>query len=578
MQDIRDTQDRVWKEREIFIVATLIGLLAGIAAWAFRLLIGLIHNLAFYGVFSANYDANLHAEPSTWGWFVILVPVIGGIGVIWLIKNYAPEAKGHGVPEVMDAVYHRRGRMRGIVSVIKAFASAITIGTGGSLGREGPIVMICSAFSSMIGQWLKMPMSQRNLMIACGAAGGIAATFNAPLGGILFAIELLLLAVNRSTVVPVIISSVVAANIGRWLIGPAPAFSIPTESLVVGADNPLVLAIYFPFAVLIGLVALVFIRGIYWSEEWFERLPLGPYQRHMLGMLVLGLLFQAMYLYSGHYYVQGVGYATIQDLVTRTLTSPGLILLILGAKMLATMLTIGSGGSGGVFSPSLFLGATVGGAFGYGLVALFPGIGVDPAAFALVGMASMVAATTSAPMTAAIMTYEMTLDYGVVLPVMVGVAVAYAVRHHFSEGDIYTIKLMRRGRNVPQGRYSDLSSHVMINEIMDKTVEFAQADDVITGSDQTCCVVDGEGKVIGVVYPISYRKGIEFRARDAMVTDFIAIRSGLTLRQVFQKISKHEQSVALVTTDGSIDAEKVVGVVSPFNLTLAMANSSQLHV
>ncbi len=575
---MQDTQDRVWKEREVFLVATFIGLLAGVAAWAFRLLIGLIHNLAFYGHFSADYDANLHADPSTWGWFVILVPVIGGIGVIWLIRNYAPEAKGHGVPEVMDAVYHRRGRMRGIVSVVKAFASAITIGTGGSLGREGPIVMICSAFSSMIAQWLKMPMSQRNLMIACGAAGGIAATFNAPLGGILFAIELLLLAVNRFTVVPVIISAVVAANIGRWLIGPDPAFTIPTENLVVGADNPIILAIYFPFAALVGLVALIFIRGIYWSEEWFERLPLGPYQRHMLGMLLLGLLFQFMYLNYGHYYVQGVGYATIQDLVTRSLTSPGFILLILAAKMLATMLTIGSGGSGGVFSPSLFLGATVGGAFGYGLVALFPNIGVDPAAFALVGMASMVAATTSAPLTAAIMTYEMTLDYGVVLPVMVGVAVAYAVRHHFSEGDIYTIKLMRRGRSVPQGRYSDLNSQVMIDEIMDKSVEFVQADDIVTGSDENCCVLDDEGKVIGVIYPISYRKGIEFRARDAMMTEFITIQSGLTLRHVFQKISKHEQSVALVTTDGSSDAEKVIGVVSPFNLTLAMAHSSQLHV
>ncbi len=575
---MQDTQDKVWREREVFFFATLIGLLSGIAAWAFRLLIGFIHNLAFYGQFSADYDANLHAEPSTWGWFVILVPVIGGIGVIWLVKNFAPEAKGHGVPEVMDAVYHRRGRMRGIVSLVKAVASAITIGTGGSLGREGPIVMICSAFSSMIGQWLKMPMNQRNLMIACGAAGGIAATFNAPLGGILFAIELLLLTVNRYTVVPVIISAVIAANIGRWMIGPAPAFLIPTEDLAVGADNPLVLAIYFPFAALVGLVALVFIKGIYWSEEWFERLPLGPYQRHILGMLALGLLFQAIYLYSGHYYVQGVGYATIQDLVTRSLTSPGFILFILAAKMLATMLTIGSGGSGGVFSPSLFLGAAVGGAFGYGLVALFPDIGVDPAAFALVGMASMVAATTSAPMMAAIMTYEMTLDYGVVLPVMVGVAVAYAVRHHFSEGDIYTIKLMRRGRSVPQGRYSDLSSHVMFDEIMDKEVKFAQADEVITGSEQTCCVVDDEGKVIGVVYPISYRKGIEFRARDAMVTEFIVVQSGMTLRQVFQKIREHEQSVAVVTSDGSSNAEKVIGVVSPFNLTLALAHSSQLHV
>lgn len=288
-------------------------------------------------------------------------------------------------------------------------------------------------------------------------------------------------------------------------------------------------------------------------------------------------MFYGLHVSTGYYYVQGVGYATIQDIVSGTLKSPWLILLLLGAKLLATMLTIGSGGSGGEFSPALFLGATIGGFCGYGLSVLFPGLGIDATTFALVGMAAMVAATASAPMTAVIMTYELTLDYVVVLPIMVGVAVAYSVRRHFSVGDIYTTKLLRRGRSLPQGLYSDINSQIVINGIMDKAVEFVKKDDLITGSDSTYCVVDEDNKVIGIINPISYRKGIEFRARDAMLTEFIPIQSGMTLRQAFLEIDRQDRVIALVTVNDSLDAKDVVGVLSPFNLARAMANASQMH-
>lgn len=569
-----DAEAEAWGSQRLFVVAIVIGLLAGVAAWAFRLLIGLIHNFAMYGTFSAVYDANIHTAPSAWGPLVILVPMLGGLVVIYLIENFAPEARGHGVPEVMDAIYHRKGRIRGSVSIFKAVASAFTIGTGGSLGREGPIVQISAAFSSEIAQWLKLPISQRNLLIACGASGGIAATFNAPLGGILFSIELLMLSVNSRTVLPVIISSVIAANVGRYLIGPDPAFHVPAAGLDSVSENPLILAIYFPFAALVGLLAFVFIRGVYLSEQWFEQLPVGPYRRHLIGMFALGVLLYGTYLATGHYYVDGVGYATIQDIVSGNLVAPGLLLILLGAKLLATLLTIGSGGSGGVFSPSLFLGAAVGGAVGSALALLFPALGAKPLTFALVGMASMIAATTSAPMTAAIMTYELTLDYVVMLPIMVGVAVAYSVRQYLSAGDIYTLKLMRRGRAVPQGLFTDVNARILINDIMDQDIEFARADDVITGSDRTCCVVDEDGKVVGIINPISYRRGVEFRARDAMHTEFIPLRPGLTLRQAFHEINRLERVLAIVSTDGSLDSERVVGVVNPFNLTRVMANAA----
>ena len=573
----QDTQSQSWSVQRLFVIATLIGLLAGVAAWAFRLLIGAIHNFAFFGHFSAVYDANVHTAASSWGALVILVPVIGGLIVVYLVKNFAPEAKGHGVPEVMHAIYFGRGRIRGVVSIVKAVASAITIGTGGSLGREGPIVQISAAFSSVFAQWIKLPMSQRNLLIACGASGGIAATFNAPLGGILFSIELLMLSVNSKTVMPVIISSVIAANVGRYLIGPDPAFHVSAANMATGSDNPLLLAIYFPFAALVGLFALLFIKSIYWSEDWFDQLPIGPYSRHAAGMLVLGVLFYGFHFYSGHYYVQGVGYASIQDIVSGTLVSPWFLLLLLAAKLFATLLTIGSGGSGGVFSPSLYLGATFGAFFGYTFSNLFPALGIDPVAMAMVGMASMVAATTSAPMTAAIMTYEMTLDYKVMLPIMVGVAVAYSVRHYFSAGDIYTLKLMGRGQRLSQGLFADMNAHIIIDDIMDKEIEFVHKEDLVTGSDNTNCVVDENNKVIGIINPISYRKGIEFRANDALIKEFITLRTGMNLRQAFFEINRHECALGVVSKNGSLDADQIVGVLNPFNLTRVVANASQMQ-
>ncbi|MCW8921475.1 MAG: chloride channel protein, partial [Sedimenticola sp.] len=214
------------KQFGIFLLAILIGVIGGIAAWLFRLLIGFIHNFAFFGSLTAVYDANQHTLPSSWGWLIIFVPILGGMVVVWLVKNFAPEAKGHGVPEVIHAIHYNQGIIKGRVSLVKALASAITIGTGGSLGREGPIVQIGSAFSSAIGQWFGLSASQKIVLISCGASAGIAATFNAPLAGVLFSIELLLVTTNSKTLLPVAVSTVIAANVGHYLIGTDPAFTI----------------------------------------------------------------------------------------------------------------------------------------------------------------------------------------------------------------------------------------------------------------------------------------------------------------------------------------------------------------
>ena len=565
---------RPLQTRSIFLVSIIIGILTGYSAWLFRLLIGLVHNMSFLGQFSVNYDANQHTAASVWGPFIIVVPAIGGVIVVWLIEKFAPEAKGHGMPEVISTIHNKEGDIRGVVAVVKSLASAITIGTGGSLGREGPIILISSAISSTISKWLRLSVYQRNLMIACGASGGIAATFNAPLGGILFSMELLLLAVNVRTIMPVVMSSVIAANVGRYLIGPDPAFQVPQLPTSATLENALVLVLYFPFAVVIGLAAVLFIKAVYWGEDRFEALPVNPYIRHAGAVLIVGVMMYGFLRTTGHYYVQGVGYATIQDVLNDTISNPWFILLLFAAKLLATTLTVSSGGSGGVFSPSLFLGATLGGFVGTLLAMWFPSLNADPTTFALVGMASMVAATTSAPMTAAIMTYEMTLNYSVVLPVMVGVAIAYSTRHFFMRADIYTTKLLRRNENVPRGFLLDVQSQIVVDGIMETDMEFAAKDDLVTGTEKTICVIE-DGKVIGIVNPVPYRNDKQFQPQNVMRKRFLVVTSGTTLRDVLREFDRQHCSVVVVSRNGRLDREDIVGVLSSMHLTSALATASR---
>ncbi len=340
---------------------------------------------------------------------MVLAPVVGAFTVVFLVKNFAPEAKGHGVPEVMDAIYYGKSVIRPIVAVVKSVASAISIGSGGSVGREGPIVQISAAFASWLGGRVRVSRWQRATLVAAGGGAGIAATFNTPIGGVLFAVEVLMHEVSVRTLVPVALATATATSLGRHLFGNAPAFSVPP---VRASTSVAVLPAYVVLGALMAVVAVVFIRLLYGAEDLFERVvPRRDYLRHAAGMLVVGLVIAVTMRVGGHYYVEGVGYATIVDVLSGGLTSVW-VLVVLGAlKLLTTSLTLGSGGSGGVFSPSLFMGAALGGAFGFVLRAVFPGIPFDPAAFALAGMAGLVAGATGAALTAIVKTFEMTLDY-----------------------------------------------------------------------------------------------------------------------------------------------------------------------
>lgn len=576
------------------LLAVFTGIIAGLGALLFRALIALVHNLAFLGKLSFVYDANQHTPASPWGPLVILVPVLGAFIVTFLVTKFAPEVKGHGVPEVMDAVYYGRGVIRPVVAVFKALASAICIGTGGSVGREGPIAQIGSAFGSTIGQIFPMTPKQRITLIAAGAGGGIAATFNTPIGGLLFAVELLLHEVSVTTLVPVALATVTATYIGRLFFGVHPAFVIPAlQQPYFLPLSPWLLIPYMVLGVFMGLTSTLYIRSLYFVEDFFDKYGgINPYLRHAGGMLAVGLLMYGTMLATGRYYVDGVGYGVIQDILTGHLMAITLLALLFGLKLLATCLTLGSGGSGGIFSPALFLGATAGGAFGIILQHLLPGLTISPEAFAVAGMAGMVGGATGAALTAIVMIFEMTLDYSVILPITITVVLSYGMRTLLSQESIYTLKLVRRGHYMPAALQVNLLQIRCARDAMQAAVASVMSLDSLETlgnlasqnlSMRWFLVVD-DGQVIGVI-PRDYASSARETERqgwrsvfDIMHRDFIFASENDKLADIVARMHRPHAAVAVVLSRGgrAASADAVVGIITWENITEILEESVDL--
>jgi CIC family chloride channel protein len=449
-----------WQPPETVVLVTtalIIGLGGGLGAVVFRWLI----NGFTYISFERLKTPLSFMGPS----YVLVAPAIGGLLAGPLIYFFAREAKGHGVPEVMEAVALRGGRIRPIVVVIKSLASSLSIGSGGSVGREGPIVQIGSALGSTIGQLLRLSDERIRNLVACGAAAGIAATFNAPIAGVLFALEIILGEFSVGYFSTVVISSVTASVVGRIAFGNVPAFVVPEYSMV----SPWELALYVLLGGLAGLVAVAFVRILYWFEDLFDAWHFPEYIKPGIG----GLLVGAIGLYFPH--VFGVGYQAIEDalLGKMLLSTMGLLILF---KVLATSLTIGSGGSGGVFAPSLFIGAMFGGTFGWLANQVLPNTTAAPGAYALVGMAAVFAGAAHAPITSIIILFEMTNDYRIILPLMLATVVSTLLSQRLSRENIYTLKLTRRGIRLEQGRDVDVMQGVLVGEAMTTNVDTVGAD------------------------------------------------------------------------------------------------------
>src|SRR6202046_4230160 len=371
-------------------LALVVGVMTGCGAVALRWLIGFFHNAFYNGTFSIWYDAYISEGPSRFGDWVLLSPVLGGLVVVFLVQRFAPEAKGHGVPEVMDAVFYKHGDIRGQVAVIKSLASALSIGSGAAVGREGPIIQIGAALGSAFSQAIKLSTSQKITLLSAGAGAGIAATFNTPLGGVLFALEILLPEVSNRTFLPVVVATGAATTIGRILIGPDPAFVIPGIQLSLAQTPGIEEALAFVLlGIACGVASWAFMRLLVIMEDGFPKLPGNAYTQNILGMALIGLMMVGLTHAFGHPYIDGVGYGVIQSVLDNKMTSAGLLALLFVLKLLATTVSLGCGASGGIFSPSLYLGATLGGAFAVAVGAILPHAGLTAPSAAIVGMAAL---------------------------------------------------------------------------------------------------------------------------------------------------------------------------------------------
>ncbi|MCK4573737.1 MAG: chloride channel protein [candidate division Zixibacteria bacterium] len=441
----------------IIVLSIFVGLATGFGALGFTALIKYFNQL-FFGM-TDQFLTETIGERGFKFWLP-LIPMLGGLLVGPIVFKFAKEAKGHGVPEVMNSVARLGGIIRPRVAAAKTIASAICIGSGGSAGREGPIVQIGSAIGSTIGQMLRMSGAQVKILVGCGAAAGISSVFNAPIAGVIFSLEIILGDFAIKTFSPVILSSVVASVVTRTFMGNHPAFEVPDYSLVSVWEIPL----YMAMGVVLGGGGVLFTRTLDWFEDFFEKLKFPSVYKPAVGGLLLGVI--ALFYPQ----VLADGYETIKLTLYGEL-GLSLLLVLIFLKLLATSLTLGSGNSGGIFAPALFMGAVMGGSYGILMNYLFPGVTATPGAYALVGMAGMVAATTHAPITALLIIFEMTTDYRIILPLMVTVVFSALVAGRLFEHSIYTVKLAKRGIEIKGGRDINVLKSHMVKEIMDTEFE-----------------------------------------------------------------------------------------------------------
>jgi CIC family chloride channel protein len=420
----------------LLVLALFVG--AGAAGFAvfFRWLIAILTRaLTGYNDYTQHIGQPHPAFPSLGVWFLVLAPVVAGLIYGPLVHFFAREARGHGVPEVMFAVQKRGGRIAPQVAVVKALASALCIGGGGSVGREGPIVQIGSALGSTFGGLLRVTEPRRRVLVACGAAGGIAATFNAPLAGVFFAMELILADFTAEAFGMVVLASVTSSVIGRAILGDSPFLTLPSFQVTDAREF-----VYFALlGVIAGGVGVLFTKVLYWFEDAADAIWKGPeWLRPAVGGILLGLLLLVLPQ------MYGVGYPVLANGVNGQYVLWFLVVLVIG-KIVATSLSIAIGGSGGVFAPSLFMGAMVG--YGFGIIAthISPSVAGSPGAYALVGMGAVFAGAARAPITAVIIMFELTGEYSIILPLMTAIVIATMISRYLSPNTIYTAKLRRRG-------------------------------------------------------------------------------------------------------------------------------------
>lgn len=416
----------------LILLAVAVGILTGLGSVGFIIVLEVLADFAAYTLARALEvfgPANL-----------VLLPALGGLMAGPLIQHFAPEARGHGVPEVMTALATMGGRIRKRVVMVKVVASALTIGFGGAAGREGPMVQIGAAMGSVLGQAAKLSNANIRTLVACGAAGGVAATFNAPIAGAVFAMEILMRRIQADFLL-VLLTSLSSAMVARHYLGNSPAFHVTPYELISSRELPL----YFVMGLLIGLAAVGYVKLLYRTEAWFESWQFPEWLKPAVGGLFVGLILR----YFPQIY--GTGFPAMESALWVRLSFE-MLLALLVMEMIGNCATLGSGGSGGVFAPCLYMGAMLGGTFGMLVHLAFPDWTAGSGAYAMVGMAAFFAAAAKAPTTSILILFEMTNDYRIMLPLMAATVASVYLSHQMLPHSIYTLKLHLRGIHFP---YSD---------------------------------------------------------------------------------------------------------------------------
>ncbi len=557
---LQDLHDGLRQTEQVYMVlaAVVIGLLGGLAAVGFRELIQLLNRVAWQ---ESRYTLEyLYSLPI---WWKILAPAAGGLIVGLITYRFAREARGHGVPEVMEAVALKGGRIRPRVVVAKMLASGVSIASGGSVGREGPIVQIGAALGSTLGQWLKIDQRRLRTLVGCGAAAGIAATFNAPVAGALFAVEIILGDFGVSQFSPIVISSVMGTVVSQYFLGDFPAFEVPAYSLVTAFE----LFAYAALGLLAGLAALAFMRTLYAAEDFFDKVRIYPPIKTLIGGAMIGII--AVWLPQ----VFGVGYEAINEALQGNMIWYFMLLLVV-FKIFAVSITIGSGGSGGIFAPSLFIGAMLGGAVGTVVHTIWPASTAGAGAYALVGMGAVVAAATHAPITAILIIFELTGDYEIILPLMISSITATLLATRMQTGSIYTLKLLRRGIDIHKGKDVNVLQSVHVREEMrsDAVTVSPEAPLVallskfIEHPGSTLFVTDDDNHLLGIITSDDTRPLI----RDAASLETLVIAEDVMTAQDFPTVSPDDSLAHVMKFLGSYRGEvavlqrgRLVGVIWP---------------
>jgi CIC family chloride channel protein len=550
----------------LLLLAILIGIVGGFASIFFKFLIRFFQTL-LWGDSSALLEV---ATEKIW-FLTILIPSIGGLFVGLLVYFGAREAKGHGVPEVMESVLLKGGVIRRRVSIVKALASSICIGSGGSVGREGPIVQISSSTASSIGQIFKIKGKGLRTLVASGAAAGIAGTFNAPIAGAMFAVEIVLGEFGVASFTPIVVASVIATLTTHFFIGDFAAFKVPKYTLIsVWEIGP-----YILLGLISGLIAILFIKLLYLSEEKWDKLKFPDYFKPALGGLIIGIIG----LKFPHIF--GVGYESIDKALYNQIPFIFAFLLVF-IKIISTSFTLGSGGSGGVFAPSLFMGAMTGNFIGQIFHYYFPNIISPPGAYALVGMGAVVAAATHAPITAIIIIFELTNDYKIILPLMLTCIISSFITINLKEESIYTLKLKHKGIIFKEGKEVNILRSLFIKDILSqdyKTFLNTQnigeiIDQAISGRYSIFHIINKNNELCGVITLNQLKSGIYQKdlidplviAEDIAVPG-IELDYNDNLEKAMELFGKHDLEEIPVIKNG-----KFIGVIKRRDLIEAYNN------